>query len=86
MELSRKALKIVTSAFDDLGVPYLRPDAGLFVYTDLRKVCCCYCCSSGLFVYTDLRLFIVFAVYVVVVDVQIVGLMRDIVLTILSCI
>jgi aspartate/methionine/tyrosine aminotransferase len=37
MELSRKALKIVTSAFDDLGVPYLRPDAGLFVYTDLRK-------------------------------------------------
>jgi aspartate/methionine/tyrosine aminotransferase len=37
MELSRKALKIVTSAFDDLGVPYLRPDAGLFLYTDLRK-------------------------------------------------
>ena len=54
MELSRKALKIVTSAFDDLGVPYLRPDAGLFLYTDLRKVCCRYC-FSGLFVYTDLR-------------------------------
>ena len=39
MELSRKALKIVTGTFDDIGVPYIKPDAGLFVYTDLRKVC-----------------------------------------------
>ena len=38
MELSQKALKIVTEAFDDIGVPYIKPDAGLFVYTDLRKV------------------------------------------------
>ena len=39
MELSQKALKIVTGTFDDIGVPYIKPDAGLFVYTDLRKVC-----------------------------------------------
>ena len=49
MELSQKALKIVMEAFDDIGVPYIKPDAGLFVYTDLRKVCIDSKLTSSLF-------------------------------------